>query len=177
MNTCLNCGCEHDKPKFCPRSCAATYNNKNTPKRKKTAWKTAACQHCGVEFDYQTSHSTGKFCSNECSAAGRKKLKVENWLAGNALSTGRGDTPGYIRNYLLEASGGKCSLCGWSGTNIYTGRICLEVDHIDDDPFNHSPENLQVVCPNCHAQKTLPPQKSKGGRYSKDKQHPKFLHK
>lgn len=173
MTICLNCGCEHDKPKFCSRSCAATYNNKKSPKRRRTAWKDAECQHCGKEFEYETHKSTGKFCSNECSAAGRKKQKVENWLSGNASENGRGDTPGYVRNYLIENASG-CSKCGWNGFNHHTGRSCLQVDHIDDDPFNHSPENLQVLCPNCHAQKTLPPKHSKGGRYSRGTRHPKY---
>lgn len=174
MTTCLNCGCENDKPKFCSRSCSVTYNNKKSPKRKRTGWDTAICNHCSVEFDYKKKSSTGKFCSNKCSAAAKRQGAIDKWKVGELNHTGQGYVPNGVRAYLLEVSGGKCSLCGWSGTNIHTGRTCLEVDHIDDDPFNHAPENLQVVCPNCHAQKTLPPQKSNGGRYSKNKQHPKF---
>ena len=65
-----------------------------------------------------------------------------------------------------------CSKCSWSGTNIHTGKVPLEIDHIDDDPFNHSSGNLQVLCPNCHSLKTQPPSKSMGGRY-KNGGHPK----
>ena len=31
----------------------------------------------------------------------------------------------------------------------------LEVDHIDGDPSNHDPENLQTLCSCCHKWKTL----------------------
>lgn len=30
----------------------------------------------------------------------------------------------------------------------------LQVDHIDGDPTNNHPDNLQTLCPNCHAYKT-----------------------
>jgi Zn finger protein HypA/HybF involved in hydrogenase expression len=32
--------------------------------------------------------------------------------------------------------------------------ITLEVDHIDECYWNNTRENLQFLCPNCHAQKT-----------------------
>ncbi|WVQ00070.1 HNH endonuclease [Synechococcus phage MA10] len=172
MKHCLNCGEEHNKPKFCSRSCAATYNNKKFPKRSRTAWETSFCAFCSIEFEYQTHKSTGKYCSNECSAKGRKQETIDKWKEGELSHTGHGYVPGAVRNYLIEQSSG-CSQCGWNGLNHHTGRPCLEIDHIDDDPFNHSPENLQVLCPNCHAQKTLPPTRSKGGRYSRGTKHPK----
>lgn len=34
MNNCFNCNKETNNPKFCSRSCAAIYNNKQFPKRK-----------------------------------------------------------------------------------------------------------------------------------------------
>lgn len=44
-----------------------------------------------------------------------------------------------------------CSECGWMRTNPYTGRIPTELDHIDGDPTNNLPENLRILCPNCHS--------------------------
>ena len=34
MNLCLNCGKETTNPKFCSRSCSATFNNKKREKIK-----------------------------------------------------------------------------------------------------------------------------------------------
>ena len=53
---CLNCGKDFDKRQsqvkktkgnFCSRSCAATFNNAKTPKRKKGQ---NFCKHCGLEI-------------------------------------------------------------------------------------------------------------------------------
>jgi 5-methylcytosine-specific restriction endonuclease McrA len=98
-------------------------------------------------------------------------LFVEEWKKGGPGGNGY-IVSNHVRRYLLEQSDYKCSCCGWSQVNPHTGNVPLEIDHIDNDPFNHSQDNLQVLCPNCHAVKTLPPNKSKGGRY-KNGGHPK----
>ncbi len=44
----------------------------------------------------------------------------------------------------------KCTHCGFDKKRDDGHRI-LEVDHIDGNHKNNSQENLQVLCPNCHA--------------------------
>jgi len=39
-----------------------------------------------------------------------------------------------------------CKLEEWMGK-----KIALEIDHKDGDASNNNPENIQKVCPNCHA--------------------------
>ncbi len=57
---------------------------------------------------------------------------------------------------LLISSGTKaprCERCGleeWLG-----GRAPLELDHINSDHSDNRLENLQILCPNCHAVKTV----------------------
>lgn len=44
----------------------------------------------------------------------------------------------------------KCEICGiskWNGEDLR-----CELNHIDGDRTNHSLENLQIICPNCHSQ-------------------------
>lgn len=46
----------------------------------------------------------------------------------------------------------ECEICGltqWCGE-----KIGLELDHIDSNHFNNELSNLQILCPNCHAQQT-----------------------
>ncbi len=114
--------------------------------------KTATCQYCQITFKYGRNRA-GKFCSNECCAAHRKQNNLEQWLSGSSegiqnlsrrLSCG-------VRNYLIEQAGNKCSQCGWDKVNPVSGKCPLEVDHIDGNSENCSPENLRVLCPNCHA--------------------------
>lgn len=51
---------------------------------------------------------------------------------------------------LAALRGHKCEICENSQWN---GRpIALETHHIDGDSLNNSLENLQLICPNCHAQ-------------------------
>jgi 5-methylcytosine-specific restriction endonuclease McrA len=43
-----------------------------------------------------------------------------------------------------------CELCGF----IPKDPVQLDVDHIDADPSNNNPSNLQTLCANCHRLKT-----------------------
>ena len=47
----------------------------------------------------------------------------------------------------------KCELCGL--THWLNGKIPLELDHIDSNHHNNSLDNLQILCPNCHAVVTI----------------------
>ncbi len=57
----------------------------------------------------------------------------------------------FLRHYLVAKYGEKCSRCGWAGRNPVTGRVTIEVEHIDGDWRNNRPENLTLLCPNCHS--------------------------
>ena len=52
---------------------------------------------------------------------------------------------------LFNKYDNKCVKCGWGETNIHTGNIPLEVEHIDGNAENSSPENVTLLCPNCHS--------------------------
>jgi hypothetical protein len=46
--------------------------------------------------------------------------------------------------------GDTCNTCGF----IPVDRIQLDVDHIDGNPSNNDPLNVQTLCANCHRLKT-----------------------
>jgi len=70
----------------------------------------------------------------------------------------------HIRNYLLEKANYQCSECKWSKVNPFTDKIPLEINHIDSNFLNNSPDNLEVLCPNCHALKHTYQNRGKGRR-------------
>lgn len=55
-----------------------------------------------------------------------------------------------VRARLIDERGNKCESCGidgWQGK-----KITVELHHIDGDKKNNNPENLELLCPNCHSQ-------------------------
>lgn len=85
--------------------------------------------------------------------------KVSVWLSGDnditlsfSRATGKPtDTKRFVKQYLVETRGDQCELCGFVGVNPHTNNSIIQMDHIDGDCFNNAPENLQLLCPNCHA--------------------------
>lgn len=108
------------------------------------------CLNCGNELiKYQT-----KYCSTTCQRAYEQKKWEQKWLNGEVSGNCNGDwkeVRDRVRNYLFKKYDNKCSKCGWSEVNPFTGKIPLEVEHIDGNAENTTPENLTLLCPNCHS--------------------------
>lgn len=41
--------------------------------------------------------------------------------------------------------------CGWSKINPTTGKVPIQLEHIDGNSENNSLDNLKLLCPNCHS--------------------------
>jgi hypothetical protein len=105
----------------------------------------ATCLQCNKDFEYGHS-STGKFCSNQCSGLYKKTEHKTKFFSG---LLNRIERP-TARKYLAEERGYKCEVCSvsdWQGKPI-----TLHVDHVNGDPSNDHPDNLRLICPNCHSQ-------------------------
>ena len=93
-----------------------------------------------------------KFCSNQCQTDFQYKTYVEDWLNGKEDGSRAGVLVSkHIRRYLKEIRGEVCEQCGWAAVNPYTGTVPVHLDHIDGDYTNNHPDNLRLLCPNCHS--------------------------
>ena len=165
---CKTCGkilsFEQRNNTFCSRSCATIYLNKNRGQRDiETRAKIAStlskknitpadikarnytCKYCGNEI------KQGKFCCVECFHKFNYEKKIKEWLSGKVFTRGGHQIPEFIRKYLFEKHNNQCEKCGWHEINPITGKIPLQIHHIDGDCTNNKIENLQLLCPNCHS--------------------------
>ena len=154
IKNCLYCGKEipinnmiprdYNRRKFCNCSCAASYNNVRTKKKEQRY-----CLNCGKEI-----LRSSKYCSNQCQHEFEQKEWEKKWFSGEISGNINPVWTSYsnrVKTYLFRICNSKCSRCGWGEMNPYTGTIPLEVEHIDGNPYNTSPDNVTLLCPNCHS--------------------------
>lgn len=79
-----------------------------------------------------------------------------------------------VRKYLMRIHDSKCSICGWGKVNEFTGKVPLQVHHIDGDSSNNNIENLQLLCPNCH---TLTPNHGSRNQSKYSRERTKYFKK
>lgn len=149
--SCLKCGTETNNPKFCSRSCSASYNNTIAPKRERKIW-VFNCSVCDKPQKKKASSGMCATCYREQldDIAGEMTLGESIKMYGNPRS--RYNT---VRHHGRKLSSlyDKCQVCGY--TNI------LEVCHIT--PISafpmetkikeiNSPDNIAILCRNHHGE-------------------------
>lgn len=95
-----------------------------------------------------------KYCSNRCQGTEKHNKSVQDWKDGiknGSVGISTRIISSSLRRYLFEKYDSKCSICGWSKKHSITGKVPLEVDHIDGNAENNLEANLRLICPNCHA--------------------------
>jgi hypothetical protein len=150
---CKQCGniilYEKKNNNFCNRSCSATFNNliSNHPNGYKCEYETVGyekpCEYCGkiLKRSRKIKSTAHVFCciKHQFLYLAEQKIKNKQPISSGAL-----------RRYLIYVRGHKCEgeNCGLS---IWMGKpIPLDVHHIDGDANNNDPENLKLLCKNCH---------------------------
>ena len=116
-------------------------------------WYTIDMKHCK---QCETAITTRQefYCSNRCQIDYQYQKHILAWKADSDKGIGGRVTKNvskHIKRYLFETTKEKCSLCKWSKCHPTTGKIPLEVDHIDGNAENNHINNLRLLCPNCHA--------------------------
>ncbi len=96
------------------------------------------CIICGKEYPRKFHKKT---CSRSCANKHRSgiKYKVNRPRDKVAYSTG-------LKIRLLSERGSSCQRCNFPKTEI------LIVHHKDRDRTNNNLKNLELICPNCHAE-------------------------
>lgn len=113
--------------KFCSRRCAGTVNGSVYVKRARTQPR---CEKCG-----KIHNNKGMLCRFHT-----MERRIESGLVHSRP---------ILRKWLISKFGAKCAICAiekWLGQPAP-----LEIDHMDGNPTNDLPDNLRMVCPNCHA--------------------------
>ena len=106
------------------------------------------CLNCGKEL----TGAQQKYCSNKCQLDFQRKEYISRWKNGEESGLrGQKDLSVHVRDYLLEKYNYHCQKCGWGEINPTTGRVPLEIHHVDGDFRNCEESNLEVLCPNCHS--------------------------
>lgn len=111
------------------------------------------CKQCGEILENRES----KFCCKECFNSNRRDAVVAKWMEDPSSVNTKHGISYTIAIYLKEQAGWKCqspNCCvpgGWGEVHPATGRVPIELDHIDGDAYNNHPDNLIVLCPNCHS--------------------------
>jgi hypothetical protein len=110
------------------------------------------CLSCGAEC-LKRKNCKHKYCSNACQMQLVYENSVKTWLDGsNPGWTGKTcQIKSFVRRYLKETRGTACEVCGWDGFHPVDGLSLTEIDHVDGDAMNCVPENLKILCPNCHS--------------------------
>ncbi len=119
---------------------------------KSTRVSSRHCSYCQEELLVRS------YLNNPMHANCRQQMKVESWLNGEwdgAQPSGRLSNP--IFNYLRANANNICQNinCMSKGKSIPVhpadGATILEINHINGNGMDHRPENLEVICPTCHA--------------------------
>jgi|CXWL01.1.fsa_nt_gi hypothetical protein len=148
---CVECNQEIDGfgKKFCSNSCSNTYNNRGVRRHGNPCIE--KCIVCNEPT--KTKNSYVKCCSRTCHQINLRNEYIKRWkcglesgLTGKVKSVSR-----FIRTYLFEINNNSCQKCGWNKRNNKTNKPPLQIHHKDGMFLNNKPDNLELLCPNCHS--------------------------
>lgn len=151
---CLHCGMETTNPKFCSRSCSASFTNAQSPKRKPSG-RCLLCStdiprgrtYCDGCFDMRvvlahrrTSDLPEKRCTLCNTVKERKEFHANGWckVCTNQYYRTRRAA---LKQQCVEYKGGKCSICGYDRC-----LRALAFHHSDPQQKDFSISHTRTIC-------------------------------
>lgn len=140
---CPKCGSSHEKNgDFCSRSCANSRSwNADAKQKKSKALKKFIAEN--PDWEKQRLVAVPKMIETL-----KQTLFEKNNLR---FSEGKITSREAIKKQLIALHGETCSICRldahWHGKFL-----SLHVDHVDGNSKNNMPNNVRLLCPNCHSQ-------------------------
>lgn len=112
------------------------------------------CLSCGRLNPVRGANYTNKYCNNKCQQDHRKKIlaekRIHDWKSGCGLYVWK-EVPNYIKEYLIQQRGNKCEICK---EEVWRDKLIpLVVNQKNNDIYDNVENNLEIICPNCKAQK------------------------
>lgn len=116
------------------------------------------CERCHEEFYYRWQPNPRRFCSKTCAHIVQLDQSyhnyIERWFRGEENGMKGKTTKGFsnhVKRWIRERAEDRCEICGWDKVNPFTNKKPLEIHHIDGNWEHTVPNNLQLICPNCHS--------------------------
>ena len=143
LKQCLFCNKDHYSPKHVHRKCCSRECSDRLREAKKID---LVCDNCGIGFvrtkAYLKKSKSGlRFCSRKCKDEAQRMGNHNEILRPSHYKDGR-------YSYREIARRHHPNICNRCGYDEYV-RI-LRVHHRDRNRENNHPDNLEVLCPNCH---------------------------
>lgn len=143
MKNCPNpkCSNQHNNPgKFCSRSCANSRTFSKETNQKKSIANKQHYQSLTLDQQKERVALLQKYCSFTYEDH-LHKLMTQDWDTWGK--------PSKRIRVILEQHGkcNKCELSEWLGQPIM-----LELEHKNGNRSDDSRDNVEALCPNCHAQ-------------------------
>lgn len=147
--TCKTCGKDTPNHYFCSRSCAATFNNKRSPKRKKTQ----TCKTCGTPISRDRTYCLP--CWNQSVVTRTSNLTIGEYQSRPSVADKHPSwRNAHIREFARRWHKDKtqaCQVCGYSKhVEIAHIRPLASFDQSAKLSEVNSPNNVVGLCPNCH---------------------------
>lgn len=126
-------------------------NKKETFGKGKYRYKRNKCVICGKDF-IPYPQKSNLFCSQACQCEYSYQDNIRKWKNGEISGhDSRYRISSFVRRFLFEKTNYTCEECGCNLRNKYTGNSILQIHHKDGNASNTTEDNLEVICPNCHA--------------------------